>query len=131
VIKTNPPRLLYVSNTRGLISTAGGYYPLLSQGAAGEGDKETFLATVSGVDDPFYQVSELICAIGHRTEGGLAGSAMVQADPRYDHALAAQGIYLPRRRRRRRRHPHLHPEPSSFPPISRNSTRPRCSQSRP
>lgn len=67
------------------------YYPLLSQGAPGEGDKETFLAAAIALDKPFYQVSEPICAIGHGTAGGLAGSAMVQFDPSEDYALTQKG----------------------------------------
>lgn len=63
------------------------YYRLLSQGASGEGDKETFVAAAQAVGEPFYQVSEPIRAIGHRTEGGMAGSAMVQFDPAEDYAL--------------------------------------------
>lgn len=63
------------------------YYRLLSQGAAGEGDKETFVAAAEAVGEPFYQVSEPIRAIGHPTEGGMAGSAMVQFDPAEDFAL--------------------------------------------
>ncbi|KAJ5248942.1 hypothetical protein N7468_000393 [Penicillium chermesinum] len=51
------------------------YYPLLSQGAAGEGDKET----------------ESICALGHRKPGGMAGSAMAQFNPMQDYALTSQG----------------------------------------
>jgi alpha 1,2-mannosyltransferase len=39
------------------------------------------------MDDPLYQVNEPICAIGHRTEGGLAVSAMVQFDPIEDYKL--------------------------------------------
>ncbi|PYI10805.1 nucleotide-diphospho-sugar transferase [Aspergillus sclerotiicarbonarius CBS 121057] len=67
------------------------YYPLLSQGAAGEGDKETFVAAAMTLQEPYYQVSEPICAIGHGTEGGLAGSAMVQFDPIEDYALTQKG----------------------------------------
>ncbi|KKK14186.1 hypothetical protein ARAM_003570 [Aspergillus rambellii] len=67
------------------------YYPLLSQGAAGEGDKETFVAAALAVDEPYYQVSEGIVAIGHPTAGGLAGSAMVQFDPTEDYALRRDG----------------------------------------
>lgn len=67
------------------------YYPLLSQGAAGEGDKETFIAAATALNEPFYQVSEPICALGHRTEGGLAGSAMAQFNPIQDYALTRQG----------------------------------------
>ncbi|CAG8136499.1 unnamed protein product [Penicillium salamii] len=68
------------------------YYPLLSQGAAGEGDKETFLAAAMATNEPFYQVSESICALGHRTKGGLAGSAMAQFNPMQDYALIKQGL---------------------------------------
>lgn len=34
------------------------YYPLLSQGAAGEGDKETFIAAAHKLELPYYQVQE-------------------------------------------------------------------------
>lgn len=34
------------------------YYPLLSQGAAGEGDKETFIAAAHKFGLPYYQVNE-------------------------------------------------------------------------
>lgn len=64
------------------------YYRLLSQGAAGEGDKETFINAAMALNEPFYQVSEPICAMGHRTEGGLAGSAMLQFDPIEDYQMA-------------------------------------------
>ncbi|KAL2855464.1 mannosyltransferase putative-domain-containing protein [Aspergillus pseudoustus] len=63
------------------------YYSLLSQGAAGEGDKETFVAAAIAVNEPYYQVIEGIVAMGHGTAGGLAGSAMVQFDPTEDYAL--------------------------------------------
>ncbi|KAL4801361.1 mannosyltransferase putative-domain-containing protein [Aspergillus unguis] len=64
------------------------YYPLLSQGAAGEGDKETFVAAAIAVGEPYYQVTESIVAMGHRTgKNGLAGSAMVQFDPAEDYAF--------------------------------------------
>ncbi|OGE48415.1 hypothetical protein PENARI_c029G03230 [Penicillium arizonense] len=67
------------------------YYPLLSQGAAGEGDKETFVAAASVMQEHFYQVSESICALGHRTYGGMAGSAMAQFNPIQDFKLTSQG----------------------------------------
>ncbi|KAL4941442.1 hypothetical protein BDV06DRAFT_236050 [Aspergillus oleicola] len=65
------------------------YYPLLSQGAAGEGDKETFVAAANAVNEPYYQVTEGIVAMGHSKLGGtgFAGSAMVQFDPSEDYAL--------------------------------------------
>ncbi|KAJ5083276.1 hypothetical protein N7456_012703 [Penicillium angulare] len=67
------------------------YYRLLSQGAAGEGDKETFISAATAVGEPFYQVREPICAMGHATKGGLAGSAMLQFDPIEDYRLAQTG----------------------------------------
>jgi alpha 1,2-mannosyltransferase len=68
------------------------YYSLLSQGAPGEGDKETFLAAANVFNQTFYQVSEPICAIGHSlSSGSLAGSAMVQFDPSQDYSLTQQG----------------------------------------
>ncbi|CAG7957721.1 unnamed protein product [Penicillium nalgiovense] len=69
------------------------YYPLLSQGAAGEGDKETFVAAATAMQESFYQVSESICALGHETRSGLAGSAMAQFDPVLDFALTSRGIW--------------------------------------
>ncbi|PGH11182.1 hypothetical protein AJ79_05024 [Helicocarpus griseus UAMH5409] len=58
------------------------YFPLLSQGAPGEGDKETFLHAASAADEPFYATSASVAAIGHeKPDGGIAGSAMVQFDP--------------------------------------------------
>ncbi|KAF7716979.1 Alpha-1,2-mannosyltransferase [Penicillium ucsense] len=67
------------------------YYRLFSQGASGEGDKETFVSAAAALGEPFYQVSEPLCAMGHRTEGGLAGSAMVQFNPREDYRLTQGG----------------------------------------
>ncbi|KAJ5375492.1 Alpha-mannosyltransferase [Penicillium concentricum] len=69
------------------------YYPLLSQGAAGEGDKETFVAAATAMHESFYQVSESICALGHGINGGIAGSAMAQFDPVQDFALTNRGIW--------------------------------------
>lgn len=70
------------------------YYPLFSQGAAGEGDKETFIAAAMVVSDPFYQVSEPIAAIGHRAaDGGMVGSAMVQYDPIEDYELTQNSLW--------------------------------------
>ncbi|PGH34037.1 alpha 1,2-mannosyltransferase [[Emmonsia] crescens] len=60
------------------------YFPLLSQGAPGEGDKETFLQAASAAGEPFYATSESVTAIGHvKGDDGndIAGSAMVQFDP--------------------------------------------------
>ncbi|PWY87228.1 nucleotide-diphospho-sugar transferase [Aspergillus sclerotioniger CBS 115572] len=67
------------------------YYPLLSQGAAGEGDKETFIAAAIALNEPFYQVSEPIRAVGRGTPDGFAGSTMVQYNPIEDYILTKKG----------------------------------------
>ncbi|MCJ1447985.1 MAG: hypothetical protein MMC23_008498 [Stictis urceolatum] len=69
------------------------YYTIFSQGAAGEGDKETFLAAADVLEEPYYAVSEVIVAIGHTVDEkqGWSGSAMVQFDPREDFALTQAG----------------------------------------
>ncbi|KAJ5101886.1 hypothetical protein NUU61_004108 [Penicillium alfredii] len=66
------------------------YFRLLSQGGPGEGDKETFLQAAMSMKTSFYTVSERVQAVGHQSSKGLSGSAMVQADPREDHALTKQ-----------------------------------------
>ncbi|KAF7170393.1 hypothetical protein CNMCM5623_002867 [Aspergillus felis] len=68
------------------------YFRLLSQGAPGEGDKETFLQAATALGEPFYAVSERVQALGHwKPDGqGLSGSAMAQADPVEDHTLTSQ-----------------------------------------
>ena len=70
----------------------GCFYPLLTQGGPGEGDKETFLAAAEVAKEPYYAVSEKVAAIGHsngdpRSNDGVAGFAMVQFDPVEDYIL--------------------------------------------
>ena len=67
------------------------YFRLLSQGAPGEGDKETFIQAASAVGELFYTVSEKVAPIGHPLPGDISGSAMVQTDPIEDFALTSQG----------------------------------------
>ncbi|KAB8238722.1 alpha-mannosyltransferase [Aspergillus alliaceus] len=68
------------------------YFMLLSQGGPGEGDKETFIQAAAAISEPFYTVSERVSAIGHeKPEGGISGSAMVQADPIEDYRLTSEG----------------------------------------
>lgn len=57
------------------------YYPLLTQGGPGEGDKETFLAGAAAVGSPFYQVNEPVGILGYTEHGELHGIAMLQHDP--------------------------------------------------
>ena len=69
------------------------YYPLLSQGSPGEGDKDTFLPAASVFNQTFYATSKSVKAIGHtKTAGTFSGSAMVQFDPMQDHRLTQQGL---------------------------------------
>ena len=64
------------------------YYPLLSQGAPGEGDKETFAWAATALKEPHYAVHERVMALGrHDTNGNFLGSAMAQHDPVADNAF--------------------------------------------
>lgn len=71
------------------------YYPLFSQGAHGEGDKETFLAAAETMNETYYQTSEWVKPLGRiRTDGsGFKGSAMVQSSPSEDYTLTSRGIW--------------------------------------
>ncbi|PGH35372.1 hypothetical protein GX50_01836 [[Emmonsia] crescens] len=70
------------------------YHRLLTQGGPGEGDRETFLAAASVLNQPFYAVSEPIRSIGRRNDdGNMTGYAMVQYSPTEDHKLTSQGIH--------------------------------------
>jgi alpha 1,2-mannosyltransferase len=66
------------------------YYPLLFQGAPGEGDKETYGWAATALNEPIHYVKQPVEAIGHRNQntGSFDGSAMVQYDPRYDYTLS-------------------------------------------
>jgi alpha 1,2-mannosyltransferase len=63
------------------------YYPLQSQGAPGEGDKETYGWAAEALGMPVYRVKQPVRAIGifNPQTGSLEGSAMVQYDPRDDY----------------------------------------------
>ena len=60
------------------------YYPLLSQGGFGEGDKETFLAAAQAVNAPFYQVKKCVDTIGYYEGERYHGVAMLQYDPGHE-----------------------------------------------
>lgn len=63
------------------------YYPLLSQGAAGEGDKETFIAAAHKLQLPYYQVQEFNREFGPKDETTKKHLyfAMGQYDPIVDY----------------------------------------------
>ena len=65
----------------------GIYYPILSQGAAGEGDKETFLAAAIVLENPNYRVRHRLGTVGyHEADREFHGTAMVQYHPIDDYA---------------------------------------------
>lgn len=58
------------------------YYPILSQGAHGEGDKETFLAAAVVLENPTYRVRHRLSTVGyHEEDRQFHGTAMVQYHP--------------------------------------------------
>ncbi|KAI3403722.2 hypothetical protein KGF56_003445 [Candida oxycetoniae] len=63
------------------------YYPLLSQGAAGEGDKETYIAAAHRLGLPYYQVSEFTREFGpmDKNKKKLQLFGMGQYDPIIDY----------------------------------------------
>jgi len=54
------------------------YYPLLSQGALGQGDKETFMAAAAVLNAPFHRVQAPVEALGRNNGREEKGTAMVQ-----------------------------------------------------
>ena len=63
------------------------YYPILSQGAHGEGDKETFLAAAVVLENPEYRVRHRLGPVGyHEADRKFHGTAMVQYHPGDDWA---------------------------------------------
>lgn len=65
------------------------YYPLQSQGAPGEGDKETFGWAALAMGKSLYAVKAKVVALGHHTaDGQFRGSAMGQHDPEEDYHLS-------------------------------------------
>ena len=70
------------------------YYPLLSQGAYGEGDKETFLAAALVAGESYYATSEAIQYIknvGHNFPLDIL--VFIQHDPVQDHNLTSHGLW--------------------------------------
>lgn len=55
------------------------FYSMLSQGATGEGDKETFMAAAIVLGNPYYRVRTKVATAGyHNEEGEFKGGAMIQ-----------------------------------------------------
>ncbi|PGH31125.1 alpha 1,2-mannosyltransferase [[Emmonsia] crescens] len=70
------------------------YYPLLSQGHPGEGDKETFIAPALILQLPFYAVSTGPAVFGYRKpDGEWEGGVILQANPIWDSRLPKGEVY--------------------------------------
>jgi alpha 1,2-mannosyltransferase len=67
------------------------YYKLLSQGAVGEGDKETFAAAAVAFDEQFYAIMTGIDTIGYYDGEDRKNTGMLQAHPGYDYAKHGGG----------------------------------------
>ncbi|OJD21550.1 hypothetical protein ACJ73_07108 [Blastomyces percursus] len=70
------------------------YYPLLSQGHPGEGDKETFIAPAMILNLSFYAVSTGPAVFGYRKpDGGWEGGVILQTNPIWDSRLPDGEVY--------------------------------------
>lgn len=54
------------------------YYPLLSQGVIGQGDKETFMAAAIVTGESYYRVKTGVMAVGRHDGDQYKGSGMIQ-----------------------------------------------------
>ena len=64
------------------------YYPILSQGAPGEGDKDTFLAAAIALRRSWYRVKEHTGSVGLTDhQGGFHGKGMIQYDAKEEYSL--------------------------------------------
>ncbi|ODV82991.1 hypothetical protein CANARDRAFT_19955 [[Candida] arabinofermentans NRRL YB-2248] len=63
------------------------YYPLITQGGAGEGDKDTFIAAAYALSQPVYQVEKTMSFIGIHNSNGFHSKALGQWDPIDDDSL--------------------------------------------
>ncbi|KAG7701901.1 hypothetical protein KL931_000357 [Ogataea haglerorum] len=57
------------------------YYPLLTQGGAGQGDKDTFIAAAYALRKPVYQVKQNMKFLGYHDTYGFHAKALGQWDP--------------------------------------------------
>lgn len=60
------------------------YYPLLSQGGAGQGDKDTYCAAAMALKASFHAVQEPVSEMGHLRNELFRGIAMAQHSPTTD-----------------------------------------------
>ncbi|KAH8664635.1 mannosyltransferase putative-domain-containing protein [Xylariales sp. PMI_506] len=65
------------------------FYPLLSQGALGQGDKETFMAAAVALNSTYYRVKTPASSVGRHDGNTLKGTAIIQHLPYDDMNQAA------------------------------------------
>ncbi|KAG9701963.1 nucleotide-diphospho-sugar transferase, partial [Aureobasidium melanogenum] len=68
------------------------YYPLMSQGGPGEGDKDSFILAARVAQAPFHQVKKCVDTIGYYEHGAYHGGAMLQYDPTQDSTSATASV---------------------------------------
>lgn len=68
------------------------FYWLLSQGAIGHGDKDTYMAAIRHFGKPVYQVKQTPRRIGYRCNGGERPIASAQSHPFDDWLIAIQNV---------------------------------------
>lgn len=67
------------------------WYPLLTQGAPGEGDKEVWPAAAQVLGEPWYQTHTKPVKTGYPEDGGVHGFCMMQPDFLTDYELYIHG----------------------------------------
>jgi len=67
------------------------YFGLFTQGAPGQGDKETWRTAAAVMKQPFYQVHEPVQAIGRSLSGSDNGNALLHYDPTVDFHTLSDG----------------------------------------
>lgn len=70
------------------------YYPLLSQGALGQGDKETFLAAAVALNATYYRIKTPAASLGRHDGVTQKGTAMVQHLPSDDLKHESAGLEI-------------------------------------
>ena len=85
------------------------FYPLLSQGVMGQGDKETFMAAALILDEPYYRVKTNVASVGRHIAGVYKGTGMVQHHPGDDMLYAGKGTEEPSTEK-----PHIRTIPPAF-----------------
>ena len=70
------------------------YYPLISQGSAGEGDKDTYILAAYSLDKPVYQVRQSLSFIGYFNEEGFQSTGMAQCNPMIENEYYGDRVNL-------------------------------------